>query len=146
MNIWQWNISLWRMWILWMFGKSWLSRWSTTPISTRRHVAVQQNKNKKIHAFIGDCTYPCYWLWWKKGLAQKNTNTNNTSGISEIVKSAYEHVACVAWECGCSKSIAIFLFWKKLQAIMWLAEFSFFLSFFLSTLFHKIFNISLFKF
>ena len=37
----------------------------------------------------------------KKGFAQQNINTNNTSAVGLIVKNGYERVAHVAWECGC---------------------------------------------
>ena len=60
-------------------------------------------------------------------------------------KIAYEHDSRVAWECGCENSITLWMLGRKLQVIMLISEFSFF-PFFLSTYFHKVVNMNLFKF
>ena len=54
----------------------------------------------------------------KTGFAQGNIDSNNTSAFFQIVKNTYDHVARVAWERVCSKSITLYIFWRKLQAII----------------------------
>ena len=85
----------------------------------RRHVEVQKMSERD--------NYHTYWrlhlpmllnTMEKNGFAQQNINTNNTSAVGQIVKNAYEHVARVAWERGCAKSITLCMFWRKLQAII----------------------------
>ena len=49
----------------------------------------------------------------KKGFAQKNINTNNTSAFGPIVKNAYECVNHVAWERGCANGITLCMFLKR---------------------------------
>ena len=61
----------------------------------------------------------------KKGFAQKNINTNNTSIVGQIVKSANERVARISWEHGFSKIITLCMLYSKWQDIIKLAEFSF---------------------
>ena len=50
----------------------------------------------------------------KNEFAQQNINTNNTSDVGQIVKNTYEHVARVAWEPECEKSITLCMFWRNL--------------------------------
>ena len=54
----------------------------------------------------------------KKGFAQKNINTNNTSDVGQILKKEYECVSHLAWERGCAKRITLFMFWRKSLTIM----------------------------
>ena len=54
----------------------------------------------------------------KNVFSQKNINTNNTSVVVWMIKSAYRRVSCWAWERGCANSIVLCMFWRKLQAIL----------------------------
>ena len=54
----------------------------------------------------------------KKGFSQQNINTNNKSVFGQIVKSAYKRVARSAWERDCANSIALCMFWRKIQAVL----------------------------
>ena len=80
----------------------------------------------EVHKISERENYHTYWILHppmllnttKKGFAQKNINTNNKSAIGKIVKSAYKSVAQLAWERGCANSITLYMFRRKLQAII----------------------------
>ena len=71
-------------------------------------------------------SYHTYWILnlpmlpntIKNCFAQQNMDTNNTLAVGQIVKNVYEHVACVSWERGCTKSITLCMFWIEVQAII----------------------------
>ena len=54
----------------------------------------------------------------KEGFSKNNINSNNTSAVGQIVKNAYECVARVAWERGCTNGITLCMLWGELQVIM----------------------------
>ena len=53
------------------FRKNWIRRWLINPIWIRKYMEIHQIPWKKNITHIGDWTYPCYWLKWKKGLHRK---------------------------------------------------------------------------